>query len=279
MIRLPVESIEARAERLAPGFQIVRPPAAPSPVSGPPVEPAAADPGSTGTPVVVMLHGCGRPDGPQLHYARAAAAAGIASIIVDSYAARQIDMVQAATLVCTGARLWGRERAGDLLAALHWARQQSWVDPDRLGALGWSHGGWTVMDALALTDAIPRHAGLTDVPARPFEGLRHAMAIYPWCGAGSHTTDRGWQTVVPFTVVVGGRDTVARPGPIFRAVARLEDDAVPVLVEHFPEATHSFDEDNSINPLTVRSPARRDEAVALFVAETARWLSSGPVDG
>jgi dienelactone hydrolase len=259
MIRLPVETLDARAERLAPGFQILRPPEA---LVGP----------SGRVPAVVMLHGCGRPDGPQPAYAQAAAAAGIASIILDSYAARQINIVEAASLVCTGARLWGRERAGDLFAALHWARLQGWIDPDRLGALGWSHGGWTVMDALALTPQIERHAGLTDVGPTPLKGLRHVMAVYPWCGTGSHTTEHGWQAAVPFTVVIGGRDQVARPGPIFRAVARLQDDGVPVTVEHFPEATHSFDEHNSINPLTVQDPARRDEAVALFVREARQHL-------
>lgn len=251
MIRLPTETLAERAQRMAASFEVILP-EGPGPF-----------------PVVVMLHGCGRPDGPQPYYARAAQAAGIASIVVDSFAPRQIDIIQAASLVCTGMRLWGRERAGDLLAALEFARQQSWAAPDCLGAIGWSHGGWTIMDALSVTDEIGRHAGISDAGPQALAGLRFAYAVYPWCGTGSHTTEKGWQTVVPLTVVIAGRDQVARPGPILRATARLMDDGVPVDVVHYPEATHSFDEYNSINPLTVQDPVRREETVAHFV-RTAR---------
>jgi dienelactone hydrolase len=254
MIRLPEESIDQRAARLATGFEIVLP-SGPGPF-----------------PVVVMLHGCGRPDGPQPVYAEAARKAGIASVIVDSYQSRQIGLVEAGTLVCTGMRLWGRERAGDLLAALHWVRAQPWADAVRLGALGWSHGGWTVMDALALTGQIPLHAGLSPAPPAPLEGLRCAMAVYPWCGTGSHTTACGWQTSVPFATVIGGRDIVARPEAIEKAVARLERDGLRPDVLRLPEATHSFDEPFSINPTVVLDPGLRDRSAAFFVDHARRHL-------
>jgi hypothetical protein len=118
MLRFPKESLAARATRLSPDFTVVRP---------------EADVFGNGPyPTTIMMHGCGDQFGPQPEYAKAAAKHGVASIIVDSYTSRQITKVEAAGLVCAGLRLWGRERAGDVMAALHWARGQSFVDADRL---------------------------------------------------------------------------------------------------------------------------------------------------
>ena len=52
---------------------------------------------------------------------------------------------------------------------------QNWVDPDRIVVAGWSHGGWTIMDALALRPGreMAHFTGLT-----PLEGY---LATSPGC--------------------------------------------------------------------------------------------------
>ena len=102
MIRFPAETLAARAARLSPCFTIVKP--------------DVAKFGDGPFATTIMMHGCGSQIGPQTDYAKAAAEYGVASIIVDSYSLRRIDKAQAAGLVCSGLRLWGRERAGDIFA-------------------------------------------------------------------------------------------------------------------------------------------------------------------
>src|SRR5262245_54273463 len=104
------ETLQHRISQLEPHFTVTRP--------------AGAGP----FPVLIMLHGCGGPRPFINDMAQVAVRAGAAVINVDSYAHRHISRVAAFATVCTGARLWGRERAGDLYAALAWAREQSWAD-------------------------------------------------------------------------------------------------------------------------------------------------------
>jgi dienelactone hydrolase len=100
-------------------------------------------------PVVVQRHGCGGVQPLQRRYAEAARAAGVAAVILDSLAPRGIGRHEACATVCTGLRLRGGERAGDLTAILDWLDDQPWADRTRLAAAGWSHGGWSIMEALA----------------------------------------------------------------------------------------------------------------------------------
>ena len=101
-------------------------------------------------PVVIQFHGCGGKKNHQPRWAEVARKAGWAAVVSDSYAHRRINRFEAYATVCTGLQLWGRERAGDLYAMVEWVRRQSWADPSRIVVAGWSHGAWTVLDALAL---------------------------------------------------------------------------------------------------------------------------------
>src|SRR5262245_56737940 len=125
------ETLQQRVARLEPHFTVTRPE------------------GAARAPVVIMLHGCGGPRPFTEGMARVAAEAGAAVVQVDSFAPRRISRIAAFATVCTGAQLQGRERAGDLYAAIAWVRAQPWADRERIVAMGWSHGGWTIMEALA----------------------------------------------------------------------------------------------------------------------------------
>jgi dienelactone hydrolase len=245
MKRFPTESCLERAERLLPHAIVLRPDR-----TGP-------------VPLMVLLHGCGSPHGPQPAYARALVDAGIACVIVDSYQPRAIGRVQAVTRVCTGSMLWGRERAGDLLAILAWARAQDWVDPARLGAAGWSHGGWTIMDALALVGGVGRHAGLTGLPPDPLEGLSHVSLIYPWCGPGSHTGLRGWARPCNGLMILAGQDSVAGTRLPRHALRRARDSGASLDLHLFETATHSFDEQGSMNPTFKYCPGSAAQAIRM----------------
>jgi dienelactone hydrolase len=254
MMKLPVETLSARAARFAPFYRIVKPDG-PGPF-----------------PTVVHFHGCGDHDGPQPNYAAAAAARGVASILVNSFAPRGITLLEARLLVCSGMRLWGRERAGDVLAALHWARQQNWVDSGRLGVAGWSHGAWSIMDALALGQTCGTHAQLKDLPDDPFEGLKTAFLVYPWCGIGAQTLSRGWSKLIPTAFILAQDDSLAGITLPLKAAARLSKAGCQVETHIYPGATHSFDEETSVNPTFRFNPEHARDAHVRFADWMERFL-------
>lgn len=231
------ETLDQRVARLAPHFTLVRPEGA-----GP-------------FPVVVMLHGCGGPRPFIADMAKVAADAGAAAVVVDSYAHRGISRIGAYASVCTGARLWGRERAGDLYAALAWARQQRWAAPERLAAIGWSHGGWTILDALALRSGaeMQRATGLSELPDEPLAGLQRVMLVYPYAGVGSFAGRRAWRyRPTAATAIVAGRDYVV--GPTLATLQRQRHRSAPLEIVTFGTATHAF-EDAEAKDIRVRYDA------------------------
>jgi dienelactone hydrolase len=193
--------------------------------------------------VALQFHGCGGVKPLQDVYAEAAREAGWAACIVDSYAHRNIGRRQAYAAVCTGLRLQGSERAGDVYAALAWARRQPWADCSRLALAGWSHGGWTVADALAMPRAAAERATrLSPLPDDMLAGVRAVFLVYPYAGIGCAAAARGWRIKPATTAIVCGRDSVVgKAGPL-KMLRRLTREGVPVETEYFPAATHAFDE-------------------------------------
>jgi dienelactone hydrolase len=224
------ETVDQRIARLEPHFALALPP------------------GDGPFPVVVMLHGCGGPRPFLNEIAEVAVRAGAAALQVDSYAPRRISRVAAIATVCTGARLHGRERAGDLYAAMAWARAQSWADRDRVMAMGWSHGGWTIMDALALRSGpeMRRVTGLDDLPDEPLEGLAGALIVYPYASVGSYAGRRDWRLAPKSVAVLCGRDyIVGTPrGPLERQRAR----GAPLEIVLIEDATHAFEDEYAEDP-------------------------------
>ena len=195
-------------------------------------------------PVVVQMHGCGGIQPMQRRYAEAAREAGVAVVILDSLTPRGIGRREALMTVCSGLRLRGAERAGDLLQVLDWLQTQSWADPSRIAAAGWSHGGWSIMEALA---ADGRHAAL----AR----LKLAVLVYPYAGPLARTAQHGWGDNRPRVLAcLGGRDAVVGTLAPRRALARLTADGLDVSVLDLPDATHCFDDDSASDPRTVYRP-------------------------
>ena len=109
-------------------------------------------------PTALLYSGC---DGPKDNLERWAAmlnAHGWAAIIVDSHGPRGFSDYEVWRLICAGQMFMGSERAGDVLVSIDDARRMPFVDPDRLVLIGASHGGWAIMDLLALDP--PRAAAL-----------------------------------------------------------------------------------------------------------------------
>lgn len=240
--------METHQARLLPAVQIVKP-------------------GGRGPfPVVLQMHGCGGCKSFQRAYAESLAAAGVAALVIDSFAHRGMSTAEAYALVCTGLRLRGGERAADLFALYAWVRQQVWADPDRILAAGWSHGAWTIMDALALPqERIVAVTGLTDAPNEPLAGLAGAFLVYPYCGAASLSARHFWRFYPETKAILAGRDSVvgvSRPRAVLESLRRRSP---KIGIVFFPEATHAFDEPDVKDPRMRFNPRRAAETRALLI--------------
>lgn len=202
-------------------------------------------------PAVIMLHGCGGKRPFQREFAELIADAGAYAIEVDSFAPRRISRVGAYATVCTGARLRGAERAGDLFAAYAWARAQAWADAARIMAIGWSHGGWTIMDALALRagEEMARLTGLTDLAAEPLDALAATMIVYPYAGVASLASRRDWRMAPPRNLaILAGRDFIVGEKAPRAALDRQRQRGAALEIQLFEQATHAFEDAAAQDP-------------------------------
>ena len=248
------ETLSERARLLAPHLRVT-PPA-----------------GAGLFPVVVMLHGCGGRRPFLDAWARTIADSGAVAVIVDSFAPRGIGRLGALSMVCSGAQLRGRERAGDLYAALAWARAQSWADPTRIVAAGWSHGGWTILDGLALAsgEEMARATGLSDLPNEPLAGVTRIFLSYPYAGIASLTGRRDWRIAPKTLAILSGRDRIVGVDAPRRALERQIARGAPIELVPFEGATHAFDDEGAIHPFVRYDPEATARAHALlrdFIAE------------
>lgn len=216
-------------------------------------------------PVMVQLHGCGGVQPFQSAYAEVARTEGVAAVVVDSLGPRGISRLRAKTTVCTGLALRARERAFDLAAVVARLHEEPWADPARIGAAGWSHGAWTLMEALVA----PEECGLAGE-------LKTAVLIYPYAGPLSRTALKGWGGRRPEVYVcLAGRDAVVgRRGPR-AAVDRLRGEGLSVTLLDLPDATHAFDDEFASDPRSRFCETSRSRAQELY-ADAARALRRGP---
>jgi dienelactone hydrolase len=224
-------------------------------------------------PVALQLHGCAGCQPFQNSYAEAAVKAGVAVVIVDSLRPRNMSRLDGSLLVCTGTALRGAQRAGDLYAMLDWLKRQPWADANRVMAAGWSHGGWTIMDAFAQGDGAARMTGLVDADPALLKAVKGTFLVYPYASFPSLTSARGWSAKPKVFAVLGGRDQVVGTAGPLKALNRLRVDGLPVDVLTFPDATHAFDDDDANDPRTRYRPDLRATAEGFYVKALRSALS------
>lgn len=216
--------LESRIARLEPYVDIQLPEGGPAPAAS-----------------VILLSGCGGVRQVQQDYADAARTEGVAAVIVDSHAARGIGRLAARLLVCTGLRMRGQDRAADVFAALEIARADPRLDPERIAMAGWSHGGWTLLDALSYAHENTPSPGLDALPAEPLDGVLGVLLIYPYCGRIIRADEHGLPADIPIRAWLVERDAVADPD---RCRAVFEDrNAAGARIRWalYPGLTHAFD--------------------------------------
>ena len=185
--------------------------------------------------------------------------AGYSALVVDSLGPRY--EVELCTQRAGSRRVTQSNRRLDALGAVAYLAERADVDPRRIGLVGWSNGGSTVLSATNL-----RHRDVAAALVQP----AFAVAFYPGCEA---ELKRGYEAVAPLLMLVGQADDWTAPGPC-RALAR-EAKGVQPAIEGYAGAYHGFDERCAGAPAQGRAERRQSGTGRATSAAMARpWRAS-----
>ena len=208
-------------------------------------------------PAALLFSGCGGVRPMFEDYAQVANEAGWAAVIVDSHAARGVGRLAARLQVCTGLRMRGQDRAADVFEALEAVRADPRLDAEILYLAGWSHGGWTILDAMAEAQADPER--------EPWRGVQGALLVYPYCGAIIEADTAPIGDPFSVTMVLVGRDAIADPDDCRRLAERRTAEGSDIDIVFEPDLTHAFDDaEQPWDPRMEYDPEGTERAQTLF---------------
>jgi dienelactone hydrolase len=180
-------------------------------------------------PAVVLLHGCGGVAANGLAWAQWLQSEGYAALIVDSFQGRGLR-----NLCADSSPLKPAVRAADVYAAAAKLQSMGVVDGDRIAAMGFSHGGATVLMAWRTQSKHPEVK------------LRALLALYPGCGSQLPPPD-----VAPLLILAGAKDDWAPPENCQKLADAAREAGRPVTIVVYPDARHAFDAANLKRPVFV----------------------------
>jgi len=173
-------------------------------------------------PAVIGLHGCaGMHDTTKQKLVDELVAWGYVVLLVDSYATRGIDHA------CTsGAFATFLTRRPDAYGALVFLGSQTFVDPHRVAAVGFSAGGW-----VTLSVAEPNSFELAPPSNLRF---RAAAAFNPPCKQAMARPG------IPTLIFIGALDDWTPAADCSNKIASWGNDGPPVELVVYPGAYHGF---------------------------------------
>ncbi|MFQ5899911.1 MAG: dienelactone hydrolase family protein [Candidatus Methylomirabilia bacterium] len=181
-------------------------------------------------PAVVLLHGCDGIDSGTRRWARWLSERGYLSLIVDSFSPRGFKEV------CTfgGPDIERTARFDDAFGALQYLQSLPFVDPRRIAAIGWSHGGVYAIAAINGPSLARARARGVMMPAI---GFTASVALYP--GGCFSLVDE--LVVAPLLLLIGGADDWTPQGPCLEMVEKMKRRGAEASITVYPDAYHYFD--------------------------------------
>ena len=175
-------------------------------------------------PAVIGLHGCaGMHDTTKQRLADELVAGGYVVLLVDSYATRGIDHA------CTsGAFATFLLRSADAYGALVFLAGQTFVDPQRVAAVGFSAGAWvtlSVAEPNSFEQFVPPGSNLR---------FRAAAAFNPPCKQAMARPG------IPTLIFIGDLDDWTPAADCSDKIASWGNDGPPVELVVYPGAHHGF---------------------------------------
>ena len=178
---------------------------------------------------VVLMHGCHGVSPSVRDWGRWFRERGYVALIVDSWAARGIK-----DGCVPGPDLPSTERFADAVGALRWLQSRPYVDPRRVGAMGWSNGGvyaMSVINGPSLERAKRRGVEM------PAPGFAAGVAMYPG-GCYSLVNE---QVVRPLLLLIGDADDWTLPQECARMVEAMRARGADATIVLYAGAVHYFD--------------------------------------
>ena len=174
-------------------------------------------------PAVIGLHGCaGMHDTTKQRLADELVARGYVILLVDSYATRGIDHACTSSAFATFVK-----RRPDAYGALVFLARQTFVDPQRVAAVGFSAGAW-----VTLSVAEPNSFELFVPPGNL--RFRAAAAFYPPCKQAMARPG------IPTLIFIGALDDWTPAADCSNKIASWGNDGPPVELVVYPGAYHGF---------------------------------------
>jgi dienelactone hydrolase len=190
-------------------------------------------------PTIVALHGCGgmlsprgQPNLRTVAYAKFLTDQGWHALFLDSFTARGVKSV------CGGNnQVTQTQRVTDVQTAVAYLSKREEVDAQRIGILGWSHGGSTTL--LSNDKSV-------DYAVAP----RAALAFYPGCG-DARGRQMAWRPARPVLMQLGASDDWTNPAPCQSLAAQWTE---LVQQDTYANANHGFDSDGPVRPVHLSTP-------------------------
>ena len=189
-------------------------------------------------PAVVMMHGCGGAyarhgalNARHLMWGEYLAEHGYGALMLDSFTSRGIKDL--CTQKFSDRTLKEGDRVGDAYAALRFLRGQIDVDGKRIGILGWSHGGGSV---LATISKPPKSGSESERD----EGFAAAVSFYPGCTSKAKAADK-FHPYAPLLLLIGEADDWTPAEPCKTLTTSVAGRGEPMRIVTYPDTYHDFD--------------------------------------
>jgi len=184
-------------------------------------------------PTVILMHGCNGIRANVTAWAIWLRHEGYAAFVLDSFGGRGLKSLCANT-----SELLPRVRAEDVFAAAAYLKTLAQIDSGRIAAIGYSHGGSTVLAAAGTEGQHP------EVSIRAF------ILFYPGCLG--HKQLPG---TTPILMLLGAKDDWVSPAACEALAKSAAAAGRPVTVVVYPNARHGFDA-TEVRKLTIVAEAR-----------------------
>ena len=164
---------------------------------------------------------------------------GFAVVFVDSYANRGLTYKN-----LMKGELLPPERAGDLYVTMSWLHEQSWVDKNKIGLWGHSHGAATIMDSLVLDTINEKPTSLSVLPAHYLDGVQAITLSAPWCQDKVmgieliKAVENKWNNQIPMLSIVADKDKYT---PLCKDIFNRQiSNGTPIEIIELKNAQHTF---------------------------------------
>ena len=181
------------------------------PVTGKLVKPEGKGP----FPALILLHGLEEMDKHFDAWAERLASWGYVTLQMDDFGPRGKSSLSDPP----------SKRANDICSAESYLATQAYVDPKRIGAIGWSRRGSSTLAALCARDS--------SLQQKKYP-LRAVVAFYPYCFRSLANLE------FPLLILIGGLDDFS---PVSTCAERMPKKKTrhEVILKVYPDAYHGFD--------------------------------------